>query len=135
MPCVRGAAASVAGAVALLWAGCGAEDFENEPRAAASVELSALVTDDQVEMGPDQVGAGLVEITISNQSDDDVRLTLEGPTDEASREISAGSTGRLMAKLDEGSYEVSGGDASGARSTRLTVGPERKTSQNELLLP
>ncbi len=131
----RGAVAVIGCAGVLLFSGCGAEDFENEPRAAAPVELSALVTDDEVALGPDSVGAGLVDITVSNQSDEDVRLTLEGPSDEASQAIPAGGTGVLRAKLSEGAYEVSGGESSGAKTALLNVGPMRKSSQNELLLP
>ena len=58
---------------------------------------------------------------------------LEGPTDEASDEIIAGGTGSLKIALEEGDYEVTDGD--GARITELVVGPERESSQNELLLP
>ena len=58
---------------------------------------------------------------------------LEGPTDESSDEIVAGGTGSLKVALEEGDYQVSDGE--GARVTSSTVGPERESSQNELLLP
>jgi hypothetical protein len=60
-------------------------------------------------------------------------LVLEGPTDEASSEILGGGTGSLKIALEEGTYDVT--DDDGARLTELEVGPERESSQNELLLP
>ena len=76
--------AGVAAAVvaALLVAGCGGdEDFANDPRPAAADRrhrqgrLRASVV-----VSPKSFGAGLVNITVSNQSDDPVTLTLVGPT-------------------------------------------------------
>jgi hypothetical protein len=117
---------------------CGEDDFENEPRPAAPIEISARVNDEEVTISPSKpptVGAGLATITISNQSRDPVSLTLEGPTDEASEPIPPGATGAMKAGLAEGEYEVTAGEESNAREDLLVVGPERPTAQNELLLP
>jgi hypothetical protein len=114
-------------------AACGDEDFENNPRPPAPIELSARIGDDAVTVSPSGVGAGLATITISNQTRDAAGLVLEGPTDEASDEILAGGTGSLKLVLEEGDYEVT--DDDGARATELIVGPERPSSQNDLGLP
>jgi hypothetical protein len=119
-------------AVALL-AGCGDEDFENNPRPPSPIQLSARIGPDAVVVSPRAVGAGLATITISNQTPDAAGLVLEGPTDEASSEILGGGTGSLKIALEEGTYDVT--DDDGARLTELEVGPERESSQNELLLP
>ena len=37
--------------------------------------------------------------------------------------------------LEEGEYQVTAGEDSNARETQLEVGPERASSQNDLLLP
>jgi hypothetical protein len=37
--------------------------------------------------------------------------------------------------VKEGAYEVSAGDESNSRPAELFIGPKRKSSQNELLLP
>ena len=58
---------------------------------------------------------------------------LEGPTDEASDEILGGGTGAMKIALEEGDYEVTDGEES--REPELVVGPERASSQNDLLLP
>ena len=131
----RAAAGLLLGALLLGLAACGEDDFENEPRPPAPIEITAAIDDRSVNVSPSKFGAGLVTITISNQSDEPTRLTLEGPTDEASGEIPPGGTGSLKAALEEGDYEASAGAEIDIKPQRVTVGPERETSQNELLLP
>ena len=127
--------AAAALCASMLLAACGEDDFKNEPRPASPIELSALINDRQVVVSPANVGAGLVSITVSNQSRDPATLTLTGPNDIASSQILPGNTGELKGELKEGDYEVSAGDDSAARDDTLTVGPERASSQNDLLLP
>jgi hypothetical protein len=123
-------------AVLMLAAGCGSEDdFDNEPRAALPVDLTASVSDKKVDVSPGSVGAGLVNFTIANQASDVVRFTLVGPTDEASNEIPPGTVASLKVNLEEGDYEAGAGEGSEIRADELTVGAERPTSQNELLQP
>ena len=81
------------------------------------------------------VGAGLVSITVSNQSADPATLTLSGPNDITTGQIQPGDTASVKGELGEGEYDVSAGDESVARGGTLTVGPERPSSQNDLLLP
>lgn len=122
---------------ALALAACGEDDFANDPRPAAPIELTARIADDVVNVSPssaDELGAGLATITISNQSQDPAVLVFEGPTDQQSDEIVAGGTGELKINLEEGDYTVSVRD-SDARETKVSVGPDRETSQNDLLLP
>jgi hypothetical protein len=127
-----------ASALLLATAGCGSDDFENNPRPPAPDELTAKVDDESVLMSPAEVGAGLVVITVSNQSRDPINLTLVGPAPEdnaASGEIAPGGVGSLKATLVEGEYEVNAGETSKVKPAQLEVGPERETSQNDLLLP
>jgi hypothetical protein len=119
----------------LVLAACGEDDFKNEPRPASPIELSALINDQKVVVSPSGVGAGLVSITVSNQSGDPATLTLSGPNDITSNQILPGNTADLKGELKEGDYEVSAGDDSTARDDTLSVGPERQSSQNDLLLP
>jgi hypothetical protein len=130
------AVAALAAAFAI--SACGEDDFENNPRPPAPIELTALINDSKVKVSPsraDAVGAGLATFTISNQSADPAALVLEGPTDEASDEIPPGGTGSMKVALEQGDYVVSAGDDSNPRESGLEVGPERASSQNELLLP
>ena len=123
----------LAALAALGVSACGEEDFENDPRPPSPIELSARIGDRGVTVSPGQADAGLANITISNQTPDPARLMLEGPTDQESAEIVPNATGALKLNLEEGDYTVSTGD--GGKTSKLTVGPERASSQNQLLLP
>ena len=117
-------------------AGCGGEDKASEPRPATPEEVSAKVGKDKVVISPGEFGAGLAVFTISNQTDDVVQLTLEGPTEAVSEPLEAGGvTDGFKVSVAEGDYLISAGDESNARSTKLVVGAERPSSSNELLLP
>ena len=129
---VRSLAVVVVALCALGVAACGDEDFENNPRPPAPISLTARIGGSGVSIGPQDVGAGLANITISNQTADPATLVFEGPTDESSDEIVAGGTGSMKITLEEGDYQVTN-DGSGA--AQLSVGPERESSQNDLLLP
>ncbi len=120
---------------ALSLASCGEDDFPNEPRPAAPVQLTARIGDDDVTVSPKQVGAGIVAITISNQSQDPAALVLEGPTDESSAEIAPNNVATIKILLDEGDYTASAGDGNDQREDILSVGAERASSSNDLLLP
>lgn len=134
-------ASGAVAAVALLATGCGSEDFPNEPRPPAPIELTAKVDEQKVIISPkkdangDPIGAGLATITVANLTDEDgVQLVLRGPTENASDPIVSGGAADLKLSLEEGEYEV---EAEGVdvREATLEVGPERPSSQNELLLP
>lgn len=119
---------------ALLAAGCGSEDFPNEPRPPAPVELSAKVDDRKVTVVPDEIGAGLATFTISNQSRDDVELAFDGPNGATTDEIPAGGVGAVQFELETGDYTIEPSVPT-ISDGRMTVGPERPSAQNELLLP
>ncbi|MGI8461106.1 MAG: hypothetical protein ACR2OC_05650 [Solirubrobacterales bacterium] len=129
---VLAAFAALAAGVA---AGCGADDHPNDPRPPAPIEITARVTEDQVAVQPDEFGAGLVNMTISNQTDDPVEISVDGPTALTGGVIAPRQPGNLKVDFEEGEYEVTAGEESEAKPTLLTVGPERASSQNELLLP
>jgi hypothetical protein len=122
--------------LALAAAGCGSEDHPNRPRPPAPIEVSAKVDEDQVVVSPSEFGAGLTVFTISNQTDDIVQLALDGPTEAVSAPVEAGGVSdTFKVPMEEGPYEVSAGAEASARPTELFIGPERKSSSNEVLLP
>jgi hypothetical protein len=119
----------------VLLSACGEDDFPNEPRPPSPIELTAAIDEKSVSVSPEAIGAGLVNLTISNQTDEPTRLTLEGPTSETSGEIPPGATGAIKAALEEGDYEAAAGAEVDIKPATLAVGPTRPTSQNELLQP
>jgi hypothetical protein len=122
--------------VAIAAAGCGSDDHPNEPRPPVPAEVSAKVGVDRVVISPSRFGAGLAVFSISNQTEDIVQLALEGPTEAVSEPIEPGGvTDSFKVPMKEGAYEVSAGAESRSRPAELLIGPRRKSSQNELLLP
>jgi hypothetical protein len=132
---LRAAALGLLCAAPLVLAACGEDDFPNDPRPAAPIELTAAIDPKAVTISPNHPGAGLVNITISNQTAEPARLTLEGPTSVTSNEIAPGGTGSIKTDLAEGEYEAAAGAEIGIKPETLTVGPERANSTNELLQP
>ncbi len=120
-------------------AGCGSEDFENNPRPPAPIELTANIDSKKVIVSPNEadgqpIGAGLVNLTISNLTDQPEQLTFTGPSDESSDPIIPGGVANFKLELLEGDYVVEA-DGTDIKPFDLTVGPERPSSQNDLLLP
>ncbi len=124
-------------AVTLGAYGCGEDDFENEPRPPSPIELTAAIDKNNVSLAPSDPGAGLVVITISNQTEEATQLVLDGPgdTDASSGEIPPSGTGTIKATLEQGEYQALAGEDSTIEPAQLLVGPPRESSQNDLLLP
>jgi hypothetical protein len=122
-------------AVASL-AACGSESFPNDPRPPSPIEVSAKVDAKKVVVSPDRFGAGLVNFTVANLSDSPIDFTITGPRKKVSSgEIEPGAPGYLKANLKEGDYQATAGQGARAAPASIKVGPERKGSQNKLLLP
>lgn len=133
------ACAGLAVAAALL-AGCGDDDFENQPRAPVRAALTGVIQDDAVTVSPAKIGAGPVEITISNQTDAEHSITLEGESIvEREGPVAPGDTATIQKTLEPGSYEVKAGSKKAVkreiRPAVLQIGKKRRDSNNELLLP
>lgn len=121
-------------------AGCGDEDFANDPSPPVRVELTGVIQADSVSVSPRRLGAGPVRITISNQTEDTHTVTLEGESLTArSGNVSPGDTTTLQNTLAPGSYEVRAGSeravAKEIEPATLQIGSERPASNNDLLLP
>jgi hypothetical protein len=125
---------------AALIAGCGDDDFKNEARAPVRLALTGVIKDDKVTVSPAKVGAGPVQITISNQTDSIRTITLEGESiRERQGPVQPGDTATIQKTLEPGSYEVRAGSERAVRKeiqpAVLEIGKKRKNSNNELLLP
>jgi hypothetical protein len=129
------AIAALAAVAALSLGACGEDDFTNDPRASASINVTARVDKREVVVSPDRFGAGLVNFTIANLSDSPVRFTLSGPKEVATQPIPPGAPGSLKIELPEGSYQATAGQAGSPKPATVEVGPTRRSSQNKLLLP
>jgi hypothetical protein len=120
---------------ALTLAGCGQDDFANDPRPPIPAEITVKVSDRDVVVSPSDFGAGLVNFTIANLSAGPATLAIDGPTTAETDEIPAGGNAVLKTEMETGSYQVSAVGPPGARPFSLEVGPDRPSGQNDLLLP
>ena len=120
--------------VALVVAGCGRDDFENNPRPPIPAEVSVKIAKDGVAVSPKEFGAGLANFTIANLTTRPGTLAIRGPVEADSAEIPAAGTGTIKVEMKTGSYEASVSGIA-VRPFSFTVGPERPSGQNDLLLP
>jgi hypothetical protein len=152
--------ACVVGVLALAAAGCGAESHPNDQRPQVPLRVSVTITPKAVTVQPAAIGFGpartqqipqnqnhpqpqvkgdrgplTVSIVVANQTRSDSKLELRGPHDVSSVAIPAGSPATLQTDLPTGTYAVAAADVPGARLGKLTVGPFRASSQNDVLLP
>ena len=138
---MRAQGVAILAAMAALAAGCGDEDFENEPRPPVTMQLSGVIQDDKVTISPSRnIGAGPFEITVSNQTDAAHTLILEGESiNERVGPVQPADTATIRQTLAPGSYEVRAGSEKAVpreiRPAVLDIGEEREDSNSELLLP
>jgi hypothetical protein len=135
---VPGSRAALLIAVALVLtviaAGCGRDDFENDPRPPVPAEVTVKIGNGEVAVSPVEFGAGPTNFEIANFYDIATVLRIDGPSNVESDEVPARGNTSLKTDLESGEY-VARVDAVGAKPFRFTVGPERESGQNDLLLP
>jgi hypothetical protein len=128
-------------AAVALGVGCGEEDFENEPRPPVPIELSGVIQEDALTVSPSRnIGAGPFTILISNQTDAEHTVTLEGGSiTEEVGPVAPDDTVEIRRTLAPGSYEVRAGTGRAVkrpiRPAMLDIGQERENSNSDLLLP
>ncbi len=125
---------TLAAALAFGVTACGGEDFENEPRPAVPAEISIQISQQDVTVSPVEFGAGIANFTIANLGPTPTAVQIDGPTDGESEEIAPGNTGKLRLELATGDYQVVAA-GSNADPFPFTVGPDRKSASDDLLLP
>jgi hypothetical protein len=133
--------AALLATAAMTAAGCGgASHFKNEPRPPAPVQLTGVITDKGVTVSPDRVGAGPVILLISNQTQQAHTITLDGGnTKDTVGPINPLDTAKLQQTLEQGDYQVKAGSSQALskelKAGTLTVGPRRRSSADQVLLP
>ncbi len=139
-----GALSAAAIVVATTAAGCGSEAaYDNASRPPAPINVAVALTNGRVQLSPSRVGAGPIVLLVSNQGarSQDVTLTApEGATsscveaDASSGPINPRGVARLPLDLVEGECLVGVQDGS-LSPARLTVGPLRRSAQQDVLQP
>lgn len=137
-----GTVASVLVAVAALAVGCGGgKNFQAKPRPPATIQLTGVITDQGVTVSPNRVGAGPVQILVSNQTQQAHTLTLDGANIQPveSRPIDPTDTGGITRSLAPGVYTVRAGTAEAVKKqlspARIVIGKARPDSNDQVGLP
>lgn len=137
----RAVVAAIGAAPVLLAAGCGEDSsYKNEPRPPSPIVITASVGPDRVSVSPREFGAGPISLIVTNQTDAAQRVTLERnqigeqPFLQQTSPINPQGTASIKADVAQGSYEVRV-EGRAIKPAKVTVGPERKSAQNELLQP
>jgi len=148
------------GAVALLGAGCGAEEHVNDPRPQSPTRVSVAIADGAITVQPPRIAVGPeptqqipqnqhatqpvvrsdrplnVVFVAANLTDVDSHLLVRGNgKDLSSQALYGNSNVTLQAILPTGVYRVSAADIPGAKPATLVVGSRRTSSENDVLLP
>jgi len=124
-------------ALACVAPGCGSDDeARSEERPPTPINISVNVDEKGITASPDSFGAGPITLLVANQSGAAQTLTLEGPRLRRSAgPINPKDTATVRLRVQPGEYTISAEESAGLREARLRVGPERPSSQNDLLLP
>src|SRR3954470_9721458 len=91
----------------LVVAGCGRNDFNNDPRPPIPAEVSVKVAPDGVVVSPKVFGAGLVNFTIANLTNETGSLAIHGPVTADSDAIAPGDADTVKVQMKTGTYEAS----------------------------
>jgi len=153
----------VSGSMLLVVSGCGGSDdkFKNEARPPIPIQLTGVISNEEVTVSPDKVPpppkAGQQQtakeldtpiiLIISNQTEEPHTVTLTGkdrkgnPIEAQTPSINPLDTAQIQQSLPPGTYELKAGSEQAVDpedqigSATLTVGPNRQTSSDDLLLP
>jgi hypothetical protein len=157
---LKGLAFAAALALAAVFAiGCGAQSHPNEPRPQSPTRVSVTISESGLIVQPAKIAVGpeksqqipqnqnhpqpvrktkeplTVVFVTANQTDGDTHLELDGPTKDSSATIHPSSPGTFQTDLPTGTYTIAAAGVPGAKPVKLTVGPVRTSSQNDVLLP
>jgi hypothetical protein len=115
-------------------------ESSKKTRELSDIQLTGVITEKGVTISPNKVGGGPVRLIISNQTQDAHTITLDGGnTTDTVGPINPLDTGTLQQTLVQGSYTVKAGSAKAVvkelKPGKLEVGPPRKNSSGQVLLP
>jgi hypothetical protein len=125
----------------LVLGGCGGGgDFKNEPRPAVPIQLTGVITNKEVTVSPNKLGAGPIVLLISNETNQAHTVTLIGPKVNTKIEsVNPQDVGKIQATLLPGQYTVSAGSSHAVKrpikDARLSIGAPRPNSSSKVLLP
>ncbi len=133
---------AAAGLVTIAVAGCGSDDYANDPRPPRPLNIAAFIDGKRVTISPRAIGGGPVTIVVTNQSRVSQDLSIHGALDadpctsavSSTGPINPNGTASFKVNVREGACTLTATGRAVAPA-RLRVGAQRPSSQNDLLLP
>ena len=137
----------------ILAAGCGSggAHFANLPRPPSPINVTVYINDQRVSVSPSVVGAGPVDLIVTNQASqaESVQILPAGasaaPPVTSTGLISPQATAQINVNLGRGRYTVGTGPQgateaaqathSGPQPAVLSIGHERPSASNQLMSP
>ena len=134
---IRALTAAAVVALAVVAGGCGGDDeARSDERPPVPINISVNIDEKGITASPAKFGAGPITMLVANQSGASQTLTIDGPRLRRSvGPINPQDTATVRLRVLPGEYTVSAEESAGLREATLTVGPERPSAQNDLLLP
>lgn len=138
-------ATTIMGCLLVATVGCGKKDFDRTPRRPPQlIQPTGVITPANVEIQPDDFGAGPIRLIISNQTERAHTVTLEGgafdrPIEERVGPVLPGDTAEIKKSLSPGRYTLSAGSdeavADPIAPARFSVTRNRPTSEDQTQVP
>lgn len=122
-----------------LASGCGGQThYANDPRPPQLIQVSAAIVEGRIHVSPNKVGAGPLELLVANLSHKSHDVSIEpvggGGAQAKTGPINPQGTASVKLSVEPGSYRVTA-SSSDVTPDVLSVGPKRKSAQNQLLQP
>lgn len=117
--------------------GCGGQtNYANDPRPPVVANVDAAIVQSHIQVSPKKVGGGPMRLNVANLTSKSHDVTLEpvaGGASAKSGPINPQGTATIQLNVKQGTYRIRA--TAGISPAVLTVGPQRKSAQNQLLQP
>lgn len=130
----RAAALALLVLLALSAAGCGADDYANNPRPPAVIAVSVFIGEDRIAYSPREFGAGPAQFIIVNQTGTDQNVTISSDRNERTVPVARSQSVKQKLTVEPG-YLLIEADNTAAEPLEIEVGPERESAQQDLNQP
>lgn len=131
---LRAAALALLALLAVSVAGCGADEYANEPRPPAVIAVSFFIGEDRIAYSPREFGGGPAQLIIVNQTGTEQNVTISSDRNERTVNVARMQTVKQKLTVEPG-YLMIEADNTAADPLEIEVGPERESAQQDLNQP
>lgn len=122
-----------------LASGCGGQtNYANDPRPPQLISVNAAILQDRINVSPRHVGGGPLVLLVANLDHRSHDVSIEpvggGAAGAKTGPINPQGTASVQLSVKPGSYRIKAASGNVTPGV-LSVGPQRKSAQNQLLQP